>query len=113
MSLVASTEGDVYSYGVLVLEMFTNRRLTSDAFEGYRNLQDFVSTALTDHVTEVVDPFLHQELNVDEKYWDCVVSVLRIGVRCSKQLPRDRMSMAEVVNNLKKIKKVFPAYRNG
>ncbi|XP_047961926.1 probable LRR receptor-like serine/threonine-protein kinase At3g47570 [Salvia hispanica] len=108
VSLVASTEGDVYSYGVLVLEMFTNRRPTSDAFEGYLNLQDFVSTALTDRVMEVVYPFLYQELNVDEKYWDCIVSILRIGVRCSKQLPRDRMSMADVVNDLKKIRNVLP-----
>ncbi|XP_042034186.1 receptor kinase-like protein Xa21 [Salvia splendens] len=113
MSLVASMQGDVYSYGVLVLEMFTNRRPTSDAFEGCLDLQDFVSTALTDHVMEVVDPFLHQELNVDEKYWECIVSILRIGVRCSKQLPRDRMSMTEVVNDLKKIKKVFPVCKNG
>ncbi|XP_047953375.1 receptor kinase-like protein Xa21 [Salvia hispanica] len=110
VSLVASTEGDVYSYGVLVLEMFTNRRPTSDAFEGYLNLQDFVSTALTDRVMEVVDPFLHQELNVDEKYWDCIVSILRIGVRCSKQLPRDRMSMADVVNDLKKIRNLSVQY---
>ncbi|KAL1533791.1 non-specific serine/threonine protein kinase [Salvia divinorum] len=113
MSYVASTQGDVYSYGVLVLEMFTNRRPTSDAFEGCLNLQDFVSTALTDRVMEVVDPFFHRELNVDEKYWDCIVSILRIGVRCSKQLPRDRMSMTEVVNDLKKIRNVFPVYRNG
>ena len=108
MNLVASTQGDVYSYGILVLEMFTNRRPTSDAFEGCLNLQDFVSTALTDRVIEVVDPFLHQELNVDETYWDCIVSILRIGVRCSKQLPRDRMSIGEVVNDLKKIRNVFP-----
>ncbi|XP_047961920.1 probable LRR receptor-like serine/threonine-protein kinase At3g47570 [Salvia hispanica] len=108
MSYVASTQGDVYSYGVLVLELFTNKRPTSDAFEGCLNLQDFVSTALTDCVMEVVDPFLHQELNVAEKYWDCIVSILRIGVRCSKQLPRDRMSMAEVVNDLKKIRNVLP-----
>ncbi|KAL1533790.1 non-specific serine/threonine protein kinase [Salvia divinorum] len=112
MSYVASTQGDVYSYGVLVLEIFTNRRPTSDAFEGYLNLQDFVCKALTERVMEAVDPFLHQKLNVDEKYWDCIVSILRIGVRCSKQLPRDRMSMAEVVNDLKKIRNVFPVHRN-
>ncbi|XP_047961922.1 probable LRR receptor-like serine/threonine-protein kinase At3g47570 [Salvia hispanica] len=100
MNYVASTQGDVYSYGILVLEMFTNRRPTSDAFEGCLNLQDFVSTALTDRVTEVVDPCLHEELNVDEKFWDCIVSILRIGVRCSKQLPRDRMSMTETVQNV-------------
>ncbi|XP_042035071.1 probable LRR receptor-like serine/threonine-protein kinase At3g47570 [Salvia splendens] len=112
MSYVSSTQGDVYSYTVLVLEMFTNRRPTSDAFDGCLNLQDFVSTGLTNRVMEVVDPFLHQELNVDEKYWDCVVSILSIGVRCSKQLPRDRMSIAEVVNDLKKIRNVLPAHRN-
>ncbi|KAG6388820.1 hypothetical protein SASPL_150256 [Salvia splendens] len=112
MSYVASTQGDVYSYGILVLEMFTNRRPTSDAFEGCLNLQDFVTTALSDRVTEVVDPVLHQELNVNEKYWECIVSVVRIGVRCSKQLPRDRMSMAEVVNDLKKTRDVFLAHQN-
>ncbi|XP_042033540.1 receptor kinase-like protein Xa21 [Salvia splendens] len=76
------------------------------------DLRHFVSTALTDHVTEVVDPFMHQQLNVDEKYWDCIVSILRIGMRCSKLLPRDRMSMAEVANDLKKIRNMFPVYKN-
>ncbi|XP_042034310.1 probable LRR receptor-like serine/threonine-protein kinase At3g47570 [Salvia splendens] len=113
MNYVASTQGDAYSYGVLVLEMFINKRPTSDSFEGCLNLQDFVCTALTDRVMEIVDPFLHQGFNVDEKYWECIVSILSIGVRCSKQLPTDRMSMREVVNDLKKIKKVFPVYKNG
>ncbi|XP_047959238.1 receptor kinase-like protein Xa21 [Salvia hispanica] len=113
MSYVASTQGDVFSYGILLLEIFTNRRPTSDALEGCLNLQDFVCTALPGRVTEVVDPIMHQELNVDEKYWDCIVSILRIGVRCSKQLPRDRMSMAEVVNHLEKIRNVFSVYKSG
>ncbi|KAG6388819.1 hypothetical protein SASPL_150255 [Salvia splendens] len=65
------------------------------------------------YIAPVVDPFLHQELKVDEKYRDCIASILRIGVRCSKQLPRDCMSMTDVVNDLKKIRNVFPVYRNG
>ncbi|KAH6776668.1 hypothetical protein C2S52_014229 [Perilla frutescens var. hirtella] len=105
MSDVVSTQGDVYSYGILLLEMFTNKRPTDDAFGGLVNLQDFVSSALPDRVMEVVDPFLHQQLNIDDRA--CIVSILSIGVRCSKELPRDRMAMAQVVNELKKIRNAY------
>ncbi|KAH6774475.1 hypothetical protein C2S51_012879 [Perilla frutescens var. frutescens] len=88
--------------------MFTNIRPTSsDELEGRINLQDFVSNALPDPVIEVVDPFLHQELNRGDKYRVCIVSILSIGVRCSKEFPRDRLSMAEVVNELKRIRNGF------
>ncbi|KAH6776637.1 hypothetical protein C2S52_014198 [Perilla frutescens var. hirtella] len=111
MNSVVSTEGDAYSYGILLLEMFTNTRPTSDSFEGHINLHDFVSSALPNRVMEVVDPFLHKELNIDDKYQACIVSILSFGVRCSKELPSDRMSMTEVVNELKKISNVFLADR--
>ncbi|XP_042033536.1 probable LRR receptor-like serine/threonine-protein kinase At3g47570 [Salvia splendens] len=113
MSDVLSTQGDVYSYGILLLELFTNRRPTSDAFEGYQNLQEFVTNALPNHVTEVVDPYLHQQVNEDDKYWGCMVSILSIALRCSLELPRDRTPMGDVVNQLKKIRNVFFEDRRG
>ena len=42
----ASTEGDAYSYGVLVLEMFTGRMLTYDMFKDGLNLHNFVKMTL-------------------------------------------------------------------
>ncbi|KAL6623377.1 hypothetical protein ACP70R_033256 [Stipagrostis hirtigluma subsp. patula] len=39
-----SVEGDVYSYGVLLLEMFTAKRPT-DPFQGGQNLRSFVAAA--------------------------------------------------------------------
>lgn len=110
MNTVVSTQGDAYSYGILLLEMFTNKRPTSDAFGVHTNLQDFISSALPDRVMEAVDPFLHHELNINDKYQACVISILSIGVRCSKELPRDCMSMAHVVNELNKIRNVCLAY---
>lgn len=110
MTNVVSTQGDAYSYGILLLEIFTNRRPTSDAFEGH--VQDFISSALPNCVMEAVDPLMHQELNRGDKYRACIVSVLSIGVRCSKQLPGDRMSMAQAVIELKKIRNVFLATNN-
>ncbi|KAG8378445.1 hypothetical protein BUALT_Bualt08G0138000 [Buddleja alternifolia] len=107
MSYMVSTQGDVYSYGILLLETFTNRRPTNDAFGEHTNLHSFVSEAIPDRVMEAVDPLLHQEYNVDDKNLNCVVSVLSIGVACTKELPRDRMSMKDVVTELNKIRNAF------
>ena len=54
----ASTEGDVYSYGVLVLEMFTGRMSIDDMFKDGLNLHNFVKMALPKRLDQVVDPML-------------------------------------------------------
>ncbi|KAF3947305.1 hypothetical protein CMV_026542 [Castanea mollissima] len=54
----ASTEGDVYSYGVLILEMFTGRRPTDDMFKDGLNLHNFVKMSLPKRLIQVVDPML-------------------------------------------------------
>nr|XP_023883724.1 probable LRR receptor-like serine/threonine-protein kinase At3g47570 [Quercus suber] len=54
----ASIEGDVYSYGVLVLEMFTGRRPTDDMFKDGLNLHNFVKMYLPKRLIQVVDPML-------------------------------------------------------
>ncbi|KAL2230330.1 probable LRR receptor-like serine/threonine-protein kinase At3g47570 [Sesamum indicum] len=104
-SNLVSTQGDVYSYGVLLLEIFTNRRPTDDSFKEYATLQGFVSAALSDGILKIIDPLIQIENDKSiNKITDCVVSVLSIGVACSKDLPRDRMSMTDVVRELHKIK---------
>ena len=37
-----STYGDVYSYGILLLEMFTGKRPVANIFQDDSNLHDFV-----------------------------------------------------------------------
>ncbi|KAL0377038.1 UNVERIFIED_CONTAM: putative LRR receptor-like serine/threonine-protein kinase [Sesamum calycinum] len=109
-SNLVSTQGDVYSYGILLLEIFTNRRPTDDSFKEYESLHSFVSTALQDDVMEIMDPLIQIEHDKNiNTIKDCMVSVLSIGVACSKDLPRDRMSMTDVVRELHKIKDRFLA----
>uniref|UniRef100_A0A2N9FDD8 non-specific serine/threonine protein kinase n=1 Tax=Fagus sylvatica TaxID=28930 RepID=A0A2N9FDD8_FAGSY len=53
-----STEGDVYSYGVLLLEMFLGKRPTDEMFKDDLNLHNFVKMALPDRLVQIVDPTL-------------------------------------------------------
>ena len=51
-----SRQGDVYSYGILVLEMFTGRRPTDKMFKDSFNLYNFVRLALPKRLVQIVDP---------------------------------------------------------
>uniref|UniRef100_A0A6N2M2Z9 non-specific serine/threonine protein kinase n=1 Tax=Salix viminalis TaxID=40686 RepID=A0A6N2M2Z9_SALVM len=50
----ASTQGDVYSYGIVLLEMFTGKRPTDSMFTGDFNLHSFVEAALPGRVMEII-----------------------------------------------------------
>ncbi|XP_027084393.1 receptor kinase-like protein Xa21 [Coffea arabica] len=123
MGLAASTQGDVYSYGILLLEMITGRRPTDDTFVGDLDLHNYVNGALHERVSEIVDPLLFLEGDENRnmtpegknsnggKEMECIISLLKIGLMCSARLPNDRMHMNEVVRKLHLIKDVFLGVR--
>ncbi|CAN1139530.1 Probable LRR receptor-like serine/threonine-protein kinase At3g47570 [Linum perenne] len=55
MGMSVSIEGDVYSYGILVLEMVTGKRPTNEMFKDGTNLRDFVKEAVTNGITSILD----------------------------------------------------------
>ncbi|CAI0409064.1 unnamed protein product [Linum tenue] len=65
MSATTGTkEGDVYSYGILVLEMMSRKRPTDEMFgggggAGWLNLRDAVKSALPNDIYSVLDPKLY------------------------------------------------------
>ncbi|XP_028086205.1 probable LRR receptor-like serine/threonine-protein kinase At3g47570 [Camellia sinensis] len=48
MGDMTSTLGDVYSFGILLLEMFTGKKPTDDMFKNHLNLHNFVKNAFPD-----------------------------------------------------------------
>ena len=53
-----SIEGDAYSFGVFLLEMFLGKRPTDEMFKDDLNLHNFVSMALPKRLVQIVDPAL-------------------------------------------------------
>ncbi|KAM3317948.1 hypothetical protein ACQJBY_035589 [Aegilops geniculata] len=92
---VVSTAGDIYSLGILLLEMFTRRSPTEGTFRDSLDLHKFVEDALPGRTFEIADPtmWLHggQHDNIASiRIQEFLVSVFRLGISCSKQQPRDR-----------------------
>ena len=106
--------GDVYSYSILLLEMFTGKWSTDDMFKDGLNLHDFVKTALPDQVIDILDPILlwEREDNQNQirspKIQECFILIFGIGVSCSREFARERMNMSDVVNELHLIKEKLP-----
>ncbi|KAH6833465.1 hypothetical protein C2S53_012687 [Perilla frutescens var. hirtella] len=101
---LVSSLGDVYSYGILILEMFTNKRPTGEEFQNHVYLHSCVSNALQEQIDEILDQRILVESNEYSKVNDCIASILRIGIACSGMVPRDRMLITDVVRDLCKIR---------
>ena len=110
-----SIYGDVYSYGILLLEMFTGKRPTDNIFKDNLNLHDFVIGALPEQVSNIVDPIIlwesedmatrtndtHIQNRVGSpKILECLILIFGIGVSCSMESPRERLNISDVVAQL-------------
>ncbi|CAL4987394.1 unnamed protein product [Urochloa decumbens] len=112
---VVSTNGDIYSYGILVLEMITGKRPTDSTFREGPSIREYVELALRRGTMDVIDMRLSLSLNnellgADEgeashkKKTDCLITLLRLGLSCSEELPSSRMPTGDIIKELLVIK---------
>ncbi|KAK2984118.1 hypothetical protein RJ640_025445 [Escallonia rubra] len=157
MGSKVSVCGDVYSFGILLLEMCTKKRPTDDMFSGNMNLHNFAKTAFSEGLLGIADPTLLQQgeegetsiahaqpvigrqeihdcLTADptllqqgeegersmrtsightqpvvcrQEIHDCLIAVLRLGIACSGESPRERKNIADAAAQLHLIRHTF------
>ncbi|KAM3197340.1 hypothetical protein ACQJBY_072792 [Aegilops geniculata] len=119
----ASPLGDVYSLGILLLEMFTGTSPTDDMFKGSLNLHKFAEAALPDKVMEIADPtiWIHTEANdtgaagtgtARTRTEECLVSIMTVGISCSMQQPRERMLIRDAASEMHAVRDAYLIFAN-
>ncbi|WOL20650.1 receptor-like protein kinase [Canna indica] len=107
-----STKGDVYSYGVLLLEMISGRRPTDVMFKDGECLHSYMEMAYSAQIIDVVDPLLlllDEDVKAmkTEKMHQCLFSVIRVGLSCSNKSDNDRLEMQEVIKVLHDVQRIL------
>ena len=110
-----STKGDIYSYGILLLEMITGKRPTDSMFDEGLNLHNYANVAWPNRVLEIADPKL---LNNNDKVIgnhnctstnrtnECLISMVKLGLACSMELPQERWDISKAISELQLIRDI-------
>lgn len=108
MSQDISTKGDVYSFGVLLLEMMAGCRPTDEKFCNGTSLHEFVDRAFPKNINEVVDPtMLQDDISANDVLQNCIIPLVKIGLSCSMTSPKERPGMDKVSTEILAIKNMF------
>ena len=102
---IVSIRGDVYSYGIVLMETFTRKKPTDNMFDGDLSLMKWVEESLPHHFTEVVDTDLIGENFSAVK--DCVSSIMELALNCVGETPEERKLIKDVLAALCGIKVKF------
>ncbi|CAL5075608.1 unnamed protein product [Urochloa decumbens] len=104
MGRESSTQGDVFSYGVLLLEILTGRRPIDTSIHDATSLPKFVEMAYPDKLLEILDNAMPQNANAQDIIDLYIAPISKLGLSCCRDSPRERMEMGEVVKELGAIK---------
>ena len=99
-----STKCDIYSYGIILLEMITRKKPTDEMFAGELGIRQWIAS-LPDKMEVIDDGLLRMEDGRDVTVMQTILSsILELGLRCSEELPNERLDIKDVVAKVNKIK---------
>ncbi|XP_004295580.1 PREDICTED: probable LRR receptor-like serine/threonine-protein kinase At3g47570-like [Fragaria vesca subsp. vesca] len=104
---IVTRRGDVYSFGIVLMETFTGKKPTDEMFVAEMSLKQWVANSV---LLDVVDAKL-QVTEADDRDFvnksECLSSVMRLALACSAESPEERVNMQDALVTLNKIKIKF------
>ncbi|KAL7212824.1 hypothetical protein ACSBR2_015502 [Camellia fascicularis] len=105
---IVSPKGDVYSYGIMLMETFTMKKPTDEMFAGQLSLKNWVNESLPCAVSKVIQADI---LGKDDEHYNvkehCIKSIMQLAISCCADSPGERVDIKDVLSTLEKIKVEF------
>lgn len=108
----ASTEGDVFSFGVLLLEVVTGKHPTDHLFQQGAGLHEWVKSHYPHKLEDIVDEAMERydlpRPNVAKQSpklrREVIFELIKLGIMCTQYTPSLRPSMVDVAHEMTRLK---------
>ncbi|XXG58590.1 hypothetical protein AAC387_Pa04g0868 [Persea americana] len=106
----ASTKGDVYSYGVLLLEIVIGKRPTDVIFQAGSSVHEWVKSHYPHNLDPIIEQALQRAAPPSEtahysKVWqDVIMELIELGLICTQSSPSTRPTMIDVAHEMGRLK---------
>jgi hypothetical protein len=106
--------------------MLTGKRPTDDMFNDGLSLYKFVEKSFPQNIDDILDPRIVPSYEDDEEEEEaesvlnqenhpmvgtmsCIIELVKLGLLCAAETPKDRPEMQDVYSNVTAIREVFSA----
>jgi hypothetical protein len=92
--------------------MLIGKRPTDPMFENELNLVNFVERNYPNQMQRIIDDrllgecegYIQANITMEDAFCGCLLSLMQVGLSCTRMIPSERMNIREVATNLHSIR---------